>query len=44
MDGQNIAYVGSTLPTGSLPGNVLGTFITNADQGVLYSWAAAPPP
>ncbi|MFZ0308794.1 MAG: IPT/TIG domain-containing protein [Candidatus Sulfotelmatobacter sp.] len=41
MDGQNIAYVGS-LATGSLPGNVLGTLITNADQGVLYSWAACP--
>jgi hypothetical protein len=31
-----------TASSGSFPGNVLGTLITNADQGVLYSWAACP--
>jgi len=41
MDGQSIAYGGSSA-AGALPGNVLGTLITNTDQGVLYSWVQCP--
>jgi len=41
LDGTNVPFVASSL-TGSQPGNVLGTLITNADQGVLYSWAECP--
>jgi hypothetical protein len=35
---------GCEYSSGTQPGNVLGTLITNADKGVLYSWAICPMP